>query len=438
MKRLLTALSILALGASTTALACPHQLLVSAYFSGNVHLYDACNGEYLRNLDDTGRLAGAQTSRVGPDGRLYVVAERHNAIRRYDAQTLEYLDTPVQVPAGFDVTGMVFAGANEIWLASYGLHLVRRFSLDSGLARGDVVAAGAGGLTGADNGMVFGPDGALYVPGWDSHNVIRHVNGTTTTFIASGSGGLRNTRGILFTPDAQHILVASEGSHQVLRYRSDGSFRDVLVSNVNTPSGLAYHPDGSLLVGHAGGVNKYDSETGVARGQLAAAAAGQARGVTYVTVLSNNAEIVDESQVGSQYWLSGAAMLDGTILQIDEAYSTNGTHFGSGFDASEIRRKRWGSLRIEFTGCNSASFSWQSSGADSAGFGSGSYPLQRVLDNPATARCLAQGFGQVGDREWLIGSWYGGESRSGEGLMLDMNADGMVFLTWFTFRPGSS
>jgi streptogramin lyase len=50
---------------------------------------------------------------------------------------------------------------------------VRRLS-PTGAALDIPVPAGAAGLDGPDNGIAFAPDGNLYVPGYNSSNVIRH------------------------------------------------------------------------------------------------------------------------------------------------------------------------------------------------------------------------------------------------------------------------
>jgi hypothetical protein len=36
---------------------------------------------------------------------------------------------------------------------------------------------------------------------------------------------------------------------------------------------------------------------------------------------------------------------------------------------------------------------------------------------------------------WTIGTWFGGASRDGEGLMIDRTGDGRPFVAWFTHRP---
>lgn len=430
--------ALLVLLAGNLQAQCPNTLLVSGYFSDNVHLYDACSGAFEGLLGTPGRLAGAQATKIGPDGHLYVVAENRDRIVRYDAQTLAFIDDALELPAGFGATGVAFRG-NEIWVASYSLSLVRRFDLASGEALGDAVASGAGGLAGADNGMTFGPDGMLYVPGFDSHSVVRHdpVSGVTTTFISPRSGGLFRTRGIVFEPGGETLLVSSEGSGQILRYAAnDGRFLSEVIGGLNRPTGMVFHPDGSLLVANAGNVIRVDTAAGTNLGALASASAGSASGLTYLTLLpSGDADTVDASQVGSQYWIAGAGPMDGNTIDIQDMASSVGAAFGDDFSPDQVVRKRWGSARIVFSSCTEGHFSWDSTGPDAAGFGSGSYPLYRLLASDATRRCQAQGFDGIDDRDWVAGSWYGGPERDGEGLMLDLNTDGIAFLTWFTYRP---
>lgn len=429
---------LLLLLAGNASAQCPDVLLVSGYFSGNVHRFDACTGAFEGLLDPQGRLAGAQASRVGPDGRLYVVAEDRNRIERYDARTLAHVDTAVVLPALFGAIGIVFSG-NEIWVASYTGSRVWRYDLATGASLGQLIASGAAGLHGADNGMMFGPDGQLYVPGFDSHNVVRHdpASGMTTPFILPQSGGLRHTRGILFEPDGSTVLVSSEGTGKVLRYAAaDGAFIGEVVGGMVRPAGLAYHADGSLLVAHAAGVSRVNAATGEVLGLLASASAGLLNWPTYVTVLPRGSAVaVDDAQIGSQYWVSGAGPMVGNVIDVADMVSSVGGAFGLEFDPDQIVRKRWGSARITFTSCTRGELSWNASGPASAGFGAGAYPIQRLLPSEATRRCEAEGFATVESRDWVAGSWYGGPARDGEGLMLDLNTDGIAFLTWFTYRP---
>ncbi|MCK7594131.1 hypothetical protein [Pseudomarimonas salicorniae] len=428
------------LGVPSPARADCERLLVSGYHS-TVHVYDGCTGGFLRELDARTRLNGAQAVRER-DGLLYVVAEGSNTIVRYRADSFEFVDFFVSVTGNPGITGVTFGPDGDMYLGGYNSDSVFRFDGQTGAAKGEVVRR-ADGANGVDNGLVFGPDGLLYVPGFDSHNVIRWnpATGRSETFIASGSGGLLRTRGILFEPDGSGVLVSSEGSGEILRYHRDGRFDRRLAQFEFGPNGMAYAADGNLLVTGFGGdrVERVDPRTGQRLGTLVPAGSGGLSGATFLTILPPTAApepVLDTAQIGSQYWVTGAGLPEGKRLEL-ELFSSTGTGFGDRFNAAELAEKRWGRLRIDFTGCDSGEFSWASSAADSAGFGDGGYPLERIAPNPASERCQAEGFASVSGHEWMAGTWFGGPARSGEGLFIDVLADGVVLAAWFTHRPAA-
>ena len=89
-------LGLLALPA--LAQTCGSRLFVSGWGS-TVHVFDACTGAYLRNLDTPARLGGAMAVRLGPDGLIYAVAETSGVIRKYrNNETLDYVGDFAQVP----------------------------------------------------------------------------------------------------------------------------------------------------------------------------------------------------------------------------------------------------------------------------------------------------------------------------------------------------
>lgn len=433
MVRLSILLALLAGPLLAQAQSCNHRLLVSGYFS-SVHVFDACTGAYERLLDDQNRIRGAQATRLGPDGKLYVVSEDTGQILRYNPATLAYEGVAVTLPANFGATGLDFRNG-EIFVGGYNYDGVQRYRLSDGGLIGDAFARNAQGLNGPDNGLVFGPDGRLYVPGFDSDSVIRFdpISNAVSGFIAARAGTLDETRGILFEPGGTTLLVSSERNGKVLRFGTNGNFIGDFATGLARPTGLAYHPDGSVLITHVGGVSKHDPATGAARGLLADASLGGVSGPTWVTVIPK-ASNVDTAQVGTQYWIAGLGNASGRTLIVD-ASSASGATFGSAFNPAAIARKRWGSLRIDFTSCTEGQFTWQSSGADSARFGDGGYRIERLIVNEATQRCQSAGFANANDLQWIVGTWYGGSARDGEGLMIDKTADGRPFIAWFTHRP---
>ncbi len=408
--------------------------LVSGYYS-NVHVYDACTGVFERVLDNDGRISGAQAVWPRPDGRVYVVSENNGRILRYQSSSLAYIDTFIDTGAGFKPTGIAFGPDGDIYVAGFDVDEVRRYDGQTGALKSTPVAARAGGLDGPDNGMTFGPDGKLYIPGYYSNNVLRYDPATNnlSTFVAAGSGGLRHTRAILFEPGNASVLVSSEGSSQILRFNSGSGALMGTFASLPSPAGMNYTNDGRLLVAtNSTVVQVINASTGAVQGFLfPISAGGGLQGSTYVATMQPKVEL---SQVGTQYWLIGAGQVNGRTIEFD-LLSATGTQFGDAFRPADVVRKRWGSIRIAFTSCESADFSWNSSGADSAGFGVGGYVLQSLVGTAFTDACKLLPFDQVSGSDFMNGTWYGGSSRSGEGLLITVNASGLATVAMFTHQP---
>jgi hypothetical protein len=438
MRRLLIlALPLLtALPATSDAACAAGRALVSGYFSNNVHVYDACDGSFQRLLDNSSRIRGAQAVWPRPDGRIYVVSENNGRILRYDATTLDFIDTFIDTGPGFGPTGIAFGPDGDVYVAGFDADSVRRYDGQTGALKSTPVAARAGGLDGPDNGMTFGPDGKLYIPGYYSNNVLRFDPATNvlSTFVAPSTGGLRHTRAILFEPGNASVLVSSEGSGQILRVNSaDGALIGTFASLAG-PAGMNYTSDGRLLVANNGTqVQALNAGSGSIIGPLfPATATGGLNGATYVATLPSAA--VDTSQVGTQYWVIGAGQVSGRVLEFDMTSAT-GTYFGTAFNPAAIVRKRWGRIRIDFTGCETAALQWDSSGADSANFGTGGYALQLLVGTAFTDNCKQLPFNEVSGSNFMNGTWYGGATRSGEGLLITINANGLATVAMFTHQP---
>ena len=428
---LLLLAALFAPAAALAQAACGSRLFVSGYFS-TVHVFDACTGEYLQDLDTRTRIQGAMAVRLGPDGFLYVVSEETSQILRYRNDTLAYVgEFAATGPIG--PTGMVFDPAGKVYVAGYRSQDVRRFSA-TGAAEGAIFAARSGGLGGPDNGMSFGPDGNLYVPGYDTHNVVKWDprTGVASEALAPRAGGIRNTRGLLPTKDGTGFYVTAEGSGQLLRWTLATGDLAQLRAGLSRPTGIDFAPDGNLLVVDGEGVVKIDPASGATLATVIPP--GRVSGPVFVAVIAKAASTVDASQVGSQFWVVGDATFAGRVLDIATAYTASGTAFGPELKFSELAIKRWGTIRFEILTCTTARFAWNSTGADSAGFGAGGYDLTRFFEDEGTQRCRERGVDHA-DKSWVNGQWWGGQSRAGEGIFIDRRADGTAFLAWFTHRP---
>lgn len=97
------------------------------------------------------------------------------------------------------------------------------------------VPSQSGGLDGP-SGLIFGPDGNLYVSSFSyrtNTDAVLRYNGTTGAFIDAfvpiQSGGVDGPTGLIFGPD-DHLYVSSANTNEVLRYNgATGAFIDAFV-----------------------------------------------------------------------------------------------------------------------------------------------------------------------------------------------------------------
>jgi streptogramin lyase len=312
---------------------CGHRLLVSGYFS-TVHVFDACNGAYLRDLDSNTRIRGAQAVKLGSDGLLYVTSEISQQILRYRNDTLEFVDVFATIP-GIDPTGFAFAPNGEVYVAGFRTSEVRRLSA-AGVPIDTPVPARAAGLNGPDNGITFGPDGNLYVPGYNSHSVIRHDprTGANSVAVAARAQGLFNTRGLLADRGGTAMFVTGEGSGQLLRFELATGVVAVLARNLLSPTGIDYAPDGDLLILHGNLVARFDSVTGAAKGTLVALPSTVAGG-TYLAVIAkpapSKASVIEFYNQSLDHYFVSALPAD--IAALDSGALRGWARTGLSFDA---------------------------------------------------------------------------------------------------------
>lgn len=283
-------LALFAASPVASAQPCSTHLLVSGYFSNNVAIHDACNGAYLRQLETSGRIQGAQAVRYNPaDDLIYVVSEGNDQIQRYRRNSAyEFVDVFAQLAGNIDPTGIDFGSGGRIFVASYGTSSVVELDPASGAQIG-VLLPSTSGLLGADNGMIVSASGLVYVPGYDSNSVAKIDPATgvvTSGFIPDGTAGLRNSRGIV--DEGATILVGGEGSGAIYRFSAtSGAWIQTLVTGLNRPTGLTLAMDGTLLVLAGNAVRRYDRTTGAALGVLTTLTAGGISGGTFLALVPN-------------------------------------------------------------------------------------------------------------------------------------------------------
>lgn len=415
--------------------ACEDRLLVSDYSGNEVRVYNGCTGEYLQDLDGEARLSGPQSIRIGDDGLIYVVSEENARVVRYRAEDLSFVDIfidgsgigPIRRP-----TALLFHN-DELLLAGYQSDNIGRFDRQTGEFK-SLLATNIAGLDGPDAGMAIDTNGELLVPSFESSQLLRFDpdSGEFRGVLGDTSNGLNAPRVVLVDSQTGARWVTSWRNGRVVEIAADGSSR--VVANTFRPSGLALNPNnGQLLV--ASDSSKVIFNLDPATGELTQFVQGGGnplQAATFVTYLSRTANQV--TQTNEQYWIVGDGPIsDEFELLVSAAVTTQGGAFGDAFDPELVERPRWGEINIRFTDCNAAQLNWTSTGDNSADFGSGGYPLVRLLPNRGQADCEMVGFDNVSDVDWISGTWYGAESRDGEGLLIDV-FDQRAFVAWFTYH----
>ena len=252
---LCTLLGALAAGAAAHAA----DLLVTSYSFDVVMRYDQGTGGFIKVFaqglvaPDPGEPCPNCFTGLafGPDGKLYVAAEKTQQVLRYDGTTGAFLDVFVTPGSGglSQPTHLVFGPDGNLYVSS-ATDQVLRYDGQSGAFLG-VFAQGAGLTDPA--GLAFGPDGNLYVASTGSDAVLRY-DGTSGAFLDSfaANPGLVAPSGLTFGPDGR-LYVASSGNASVVRFDGQsGAFVDVFVTpgsgGMNGAGGVAFGQDGHLYV----------------------------------------------------------------------------------------------------------------------------------------------------------------------------------------------
>ncbi|MGA2184574.1 MAG: NHL repeat-containing protein, partial [Bryobacteraceae bacterium] len=207
------------------------------------------------------------------------------SIKRYDGKTGAFVDVFVAPGAGglSGPTHPTFGPDGNLYAGSIYTHSVKRYNGATGAYIDDFLPPGSGGGI-SPYDVTFGPDGNLYVAsGWDYSPGSGHVkrfNGTTGAyiddFVPSGSGGLDYAQGLVFGPDG-NLYVADNSASAILRYDgTTGAFIGVFAPVSGDPTSLNFGPDGNLYVslfyGHV--IERYNGATGADMGAFVPAGSG--------------------------------------------------------------------------------------------------------------------------------------------------------------------
>lgn len=265
--------------------SCESLLLVSSWFNNNVKIYDGCNGDYIRDLDDMERLNGPQAILELPDGDVLVVSEGNNQLIRYDRETLtngtavltDFVEKPV---------GAVLSQDNHLYVVSYQENSVLKINTQTWKVSETILAANNGLIRGADAGIALESD-ILYIPGYDSDNIItlNVSNKETNTLVSTGSNGLDAARGILIVEDS--LYVTSERSNQILVFnKTTGAFIKS-ISRETRPASIVQDGESHFLFTTRNAVFR-SAIDGSSKENVITQSAGGLNGATFVLRLNKN------------------------------------------------------------------------------------------------------------------------------------------------------
>jgi len=310
---------------------CPSRLFVSGYAS-TVHVYDACTGAFQRTLDSRTRINGAQAIKLGPDGHIYVVSENTQKILKYHRDTLDFLGE--YVTTNGNPTGIAFDSQGRLYVGRYESSAVSRYSVTGALID-EPVARNTAVLFGPDNGLTFGPDGKLYIPGYDSNNVVSYdpVTGAVAVAIPSGAQNIAGSRGLLVAKDNQHLWFTAELSGQLFKFNVASKALTLVTAALIRPTGIAYAPDGNLLVVSGGAVVKLDPATGARLGTLVPVGSGGLSLPTYIAVIgpkttATAVEVIEYFNIGlNKYFITGRTAEQAALDGVPAAFRRTGARF---------------------------------------------------------------------------------------------------------------
>jgi len=212
--------------------------------------------------------------RLCPSGYLLVDSFDHDSILRYNENTGAFVDTLVPKGSGGldNPDTMILGPDHNLYVSNHlepindgqgQLSSVLRFNGTTGAFLG-VIADGS--LVSSPRGIVFGPDGNLYVAEGKGPGTVLRFDGTTGAFlgdfIPTGSGGLAHPTRMVFGPDGQNdgqldLYIGSATDHNIRRYDgTTGAFKDTFVASgaggLVNPFVFVFGPeDGDLYVSNA-------------------------------------------------------------------------------------------------------------------------------------------------------------------------------------------
>ena len=303
-------------------------IYISSGDTDSILAYDAEDGEFQGVFAEDAALDEPEGLVFGPNGNLFVTS-RTNEVLEFDGETGDLVGVFASGNGLFDPAGLAFGGPdNDLFVGSGdpeegGESQILRFDGVTGDFE-TVVDAGNTGELNNPEGLIFGPDGLLYVNSAGDGQVLRYdaaTNAFVDVFVAEeDNGGISDPVDLTFGPDG-NLYVSSAETSEVMRFDgATGAFIDIFVpagrGGLVEGEGVIFAPDGDLLVVSEGGdsVLRYESGAGAFAGAMVNEGSGGLAEPTFLTLGPSAEEEEDGEEEDEEFYAAMLTTLNGSAV----------------------------------------------------------------------------------------------------------------------------
>jgi hypothetical protein len=219
----------------------------------------------------------------GPDGKLYVAStvagspQLGGTVQRYDPATGKLLNTVIQYSSTLVAPqGMVFGPDGNLYVAD--TSVIRQYDASNGALLGSTATLSALLID-----VAFGSDGNLYTTDYVSGQVLK-FSGTTLALMGAfvtHPAGYERPLGLKFGPGGNLFVLYNSTvgppKAQILAFDgTTGAQLTFTTPNTDAPGSFAFGPDGNIYVPLTGMTTKYNGSTGASLGVFALITTGLA------------------------------------------------------------------------------------------------------------------------------------------------------------------
>lgn len=226
---------------------CDSYLLVSSWKNNNVAIYDGCDHHFIRYLDKNNTLKGPQAIFQDHNDDVIVISEGNHQVVKYDGKTL--IEKAIVIPEGQikSPISAVKEGEHEVLIFSYAENSIHRYDMRTWKRKNTLLETNNTHLKGIDLGPNYGPDGGLYVPGYDSNNIIRLDEKThNITQWVPKELGINRPRTILWYQNKAY--VAAWGNANIFELNANGTINRIMFPTVTGPSAMLMDGPDHMLI----------------------------------------------------------------------------------------------------------------------------------------------------------------------------------------------